>query len=79
MDTEYAIYFLLFVLANSYFMYRAGQREGRFEGMVQITRFFKSENALIDKSDINRFKNWPIAIQVFFVAPYINIYLDKKN
>ena len=51
MDTEYAIYFLLFVLANSYFMYRAGQREGRFEGMVQITRFFKSENALIDKSD----------------------------
>ena len=76
MDTEYAIYFLLFVLASSYFMYRAGQREGRFEGMIQITRFFKSENALIDKSDINRFKNWPIAIQVLFDDPDINNFQD---
>ena len=31
MDAEYVVYFLLFVLANSIWMYRAGQREGRFD------------------------------------------------
>ena len=54
MDTEYIIYFLLFILANSYFMYRAGQREGKFHGMIQITRFFKEENALIDLFTITK-------------------------
>ena len=76
MDTEYAIYFLLFVLANSYFMYRAGQREGRFEGMIQITRFFRQENALIDKSDILRFKKWPLPLQVIYEDPDINNFDD---
>jgi len=76
MDTEYTIYFLLFILANSYFMFKAGQREGKFHGMIQITRFFKEENALIDKSDINRFNKWPIAIQVLYDDPDINNFND---
>ena len=44
--------------------------------MIQITRFFKEENALIDKSDINRFNNWPIAIQVLYDDPDINNFND---
>ena len=76
MDMEYGIYFLLFVLANSIWMYKAGQREGRFEGMVQITRFFRQENAFIDKSNILRFKNWPLPIQMVFEDPDINNFND---
>ena len=57
-------------------MYRAGQREGRFEGMIQITRFFRQENALIDKSDILRFKKWPLPLQVIYEDPDINNFDD---
>jgi len=76
MSFEFILLFLLFVLANSYFMYKAGEREGRFTGMIQITRFYHDENALIDKSNIHRFKKWPVAIQVLYNAPEVENFDD---
>ena len=49
MDTEYAIYFLLFVLATPYFMYRAGPKEKvDLKEWFQIS-FFQVENVQLIK------------------------------
>jgi hypothetical protein len=57
-------------------MFRAGEREGKFAGMIQITRFYQDEHALIDKSNINRFKKWPVAIQVLYNDPDVKHFDD---
>ena len=46
------ILFLLFILANSYFMYKAGEKAGKFIGMISITQFFKQKSVLKDKNDV---------------------------
>jgi hypothetical protein len=67
-----AIYFILFIIANSYFMYRAGETSGKVHGMIHITQFYKQKSVLKDKSDILGFKHWPLPIQVLFDDPDIN-------
>jgi len=76
MSFEFIVGFLIFVIANSFFMFRAGEREGKFAGMIQITRFYQDEHALIDKSNINRFKKWPVAIQVLYNDPDVKHFDD---
>ena len=66
----------LFVMANSYFMYKAGEKAGKFEGMISITQFYKQKRVLKDKNDINGFKNWPLAIQMLYVNPNPDIFED---
>ena len=68
MDSMF-LFFLLFILANSYFMYKAGERAGKFTGMISITQFFKQKNALKDKNSILGFKNWPAVVQAMYDAP----------
>ena len=73
---DFSIIFLLFVVANSYFMFKAGEKAGKFTGMISIVQFFKQKNVLKDKNDIIGFKKWPIAIQMMYVNPDPDIFED---
>ena len=59
----------IFILANTYFSFKAGLQTGRFEGMLSITQFYKGKNVLKDKKKILGFKNWPEPIQVLYGNP----------
>ena len=72
----FGIIFLLFVLANSYFMFKAGEKAGKFTGMISIVQFFKQKNVLKDKNDIVGFKKWPIAIQMLYSDPDPELFKD---
>lgn len=73
---DFTILFLLFIIANSYFMYRAGEKAGKFTGMISITQFFKQKSVLKDKKDIIGFNNWPLAIQIMYANPDPEIFED---
>ena len=68
--------FLLFILVNSYFMYKAGEKAGKFTGMISITQFFKQKNVLKDKNSIIGFESWPEAIQVLYEVPDPELFKD---
>jgi len=57
-------------------MYKTGQREGRFEGMLSLTQFFRTKRVLKDKSKIVGFKNWPMAIQMLYTDPREELFED---
>jgi len=73
---DFSIIFLLFVVANSYFMFKAGEKAGKFTGMISIVQFFKQKNVLKDKNDIIGFKKWPIAIQLLYTDPNPELFKD---
>ncbi len=73
---DFSIIFLLFVIANSYFMFKAGEKAGKFTGMISIVQFFKQKNVLKDKNDIIGFKKWPIAIQMLYSDPDPELFKD---
>jgi hypothetical protein len=73
---DFSIIFLLFVVANSYFMFKAGEKAGKFTGMISIVQFFKQKNVLKDKNDIIGFKKWPIAIQMLYADPNPELFKD---
>jgi len=74
MDTY--ILFLLFIVANSYFMFKAGEKAGKFTGMISITQFFKQKSVLKDKKDIIGFNNWPEPIKIMYEVPDPNLFRD---
>ena len=63
------VIFLLLVLFNSYFMYTAGDKSGKFIVMISITQFFRQKNVLKDKNKIIGFENWPLPVQVIYEDP----------
>lgn len=67
---------LVFILANTYFSFKAGETSGRFEGMISITQFYKDKKVLKDKQKILGFKNWPMAIQVLYGNPDPKLFKD---
>jgi len=77
---EYYIIFLLFILANSYYMYRAGEKAGlqagKFDGMISITQFYKKKSVLKDKHKILGFKNWPEPIRALYEVTDPKIFED---
>ncbi len=73
---ETYLFFLSFIMANSYFMYKAGERAGKFTGMISITQFFKQNSVLKDKKDITGFENWPYVIQMMYSNPDPDIFED---
>ena len=73
---DFSVIFLLFVVANSYFMFKAGEKAGKFTGMISIVQFFKQKNVLKDKNDIIGFKKWPIAIQMLYSDPDPELFKD---
>lgn len=73
---ENYIYFGIFVLANSYFCFKAGEKAGRFMGIISITQFFQSKSVLKDKKEIVGFRNWPRAIQILYLDPREELFKD---
>ena len=71
------ILFLLFILANSYFMYKAGEKAGKFIGMISITQFFRDKQALKDKHKISGFEKWPLPIQIIYTDPNPDNFEDE--
>ncbi len=70
------IVFCMFVVANSYFCFKEGEKAGRFMGMITITQFFQSKSVLKDKKEIVGFRNWPKAIQLLYLDPREEIFKD---
>ena len=70
------IIFLVFIAINSYFSFKAGEKAGKFVGMISIVQFFKEKDVLKDKNDIQGFKNWPLAIQMLYANPDPTIFKD---
>ncbi len=70
------IYFLLFIVANSYFSFKAGEKAGKFVGMISIVQFLKEKNVLKDKKDIIGFKRWPEAIKLIYITPNPDLFED---
>jgi hypothetical protein len=73
---ENYIIFLVFILANSYFMYKVGENAGKFSGMISITQFFKQKNVLKDKNSILGFNNWPEPVKILYEAPDPELFKD---
>ena len=67
---------ILFIAANSYFMFKAGEKAGKFVGMISIVQFFKQKDVLKDKKDIRGFKDWPLAIQMLYANPDPDLFED---
>ncbi len=67
---------LLFIAANSYFMFKAGEKAGKFVGMISIVQFLKEKNVLKDKKDIIGFKRWPEAIKLIYITPNPDLFED---
>jgi|TARA_R110001592_G_scaffold154623_1_gene383719 hypothetical protein len=57
-------------------MFKAGEKAGKFTGMISIVQFLKEKNVLKDKKDIQGFKNWPLAIQILYATPDPEIFED---
>lgn len=68
--------FLLFVVVNSYFSFKAGEKAGKFVGMISIVQFLKEKDVLKDKKDITGFKKWPEAIKLLYVTPNPDLFKD---
>jgi hypothetical protein len=60
----------------SYFMFKAGEKAGKFTGMISITQFFKQKSVLKDKKDIIGFNNWPEPIKIMYEVPDPNLFRD---
>ena len=74
MDTY--ILFLIFILINSYFSFKAGEKSGKFIGMISIVQFFQTKGVLKDKKEIIGFKNWPTPIQILYINPDKDLFED---
>ena len=73
---ETYIIFAIFILANSYFSFKAGEKAGKFIGMLSIVQFFQTKGVLKDKKEIVGFKNWPEALQVIYTDPRKELFED---
>lgn len=69
MNIEWAILFILFVVVNSVMSYKAGQREGQFEGMIGLSILLKEKNMLKDFKSIIGYNNIPTPIRNLLEDP----------
>lgn len=69
MDLQTTVLFLLFVCVNTIFSYRAGLKDGTFNGMHMAFRFLKNKSALKDKNSVIGFMQWPVPLQELFNDP----------
>jgi hypothetical protein len=70
MDLSVIIIFGAFVVLNSYFSFRAGEKSGKFGGIIGIVQFLKDKNALKDKNSIVGFNQWPALVKEVYNNPY---------
>lgn len=70
MDFTTTLIFVVFVILNSYFSFRAGEKAGKFGGIISIVQFLKDKNALKDKNNIIGFNQWPELVKEVYNNPY---------
>lgn len=75
MEFSTAFIFITFVAFNTYFSFRAGEKAGKFDGMVMAFRFLKGKKALRDKNKVIGYSQWPLPLQQMYVDPD-NIEID---
>lgn len=63
------VVFLVFVVCNSYFSYRAGMKEGQFLGIVGLTALLKDHNILKHKDAVHNYDALPLAVQQVLEDP----------
>lgn len=68
-DINTGLIFITFVIINSWFSFRAGEKSGKYDGMLMGFRFLKDKNALRDKIDIIGFDRWPLPLQQMYIDP----------
>lgn len=68
MELHYLL-FVLFIALNSFYSFKAGEKAGKFIGMISITQFFKEKHVLKDKNNIEGFKDWPEAVRLMYLTP----------
>lgn len=68
-DLNTGLIFITFVIINSWFSFRAGEKSGKYEGMLMAFHFLKGKHALRDKIDIIGFDRWPLPLQQMFIDP----------
>ena len=68
MELHYLL-FVLFIALNSFYSFKAGEKAGKFIGMISITQFFKEKHVLKDKNKIEGFKDWPASVQLMYITP----------
>jgi hypothetical protein len=61
--------FLLFAAANSFFCYRAGERAGKWAGVVNTFQFLKIEKCLKDTASVAAYNTWPNHLQKLYTNP----------
>ena len=68
MELHYLL-FVLFIALNSFYSFKAGEKAGKFIGMISITQFFKEKHVLKDKNNIEGCEDWPEAVRLMYLAP----------
>ena len=69
MDFITILIFMAFVVVNSYFSFRAGEKSGKYDGMYMAFRFLKDKNALRDKNKVIGYANWPLPLRQMYIDP----------
>ena len=69
MTFEQAIIFLLFVVCNSYFMYRSGFKQGQFLGMVNLSILLNNKSLLKDKDTVIGYDSIPFPVRCLLEKP----------
>lgn len=61
--------FLIFVVINSIWSFRAGRREGQFLGMVDLAIFLQDKSLLKDKNNIIGYDSLPRMVKMLLENP----------
>jgi len=69
MDFMTASVFFTFVVLNSFFSYRAGEKSGKYDGMHMAFRFLRDKRALRDKNKVIGYSQWPLPLQQMYIDP----------
>lgn len=69
MSIEWMAVFLIFVVINSIWSFRAGRREGQFLGMVDLAIFLQDKSLLKDKNNIIGYDSLPTMVKMLLENP----------
>ncbi len=69
MSLEWIAVFLIFVVVNTIWSYRAGRKEGQFLGMVDLAIFLQDKSLLKDKNNVLGYDSLPTMVKMLLENP----------
>lgn len=69
MSIEWMAVFLIFVVINTIWSYKAGRKEGQFLGMVDLAIFLQDKSLLKDKNNIIGYDSLPNMVKMLLEKP----------